>query len=84
VVVEAFSLQTNPRCHRCEEKRIASELADADKKKAEAEKERTDFEDKNKAFDQQRSALLGKAADEAKAERERLIDEAKRMRKPCG
>ena len=60
------------------EKRIAAELADADAKKAEAEKERTDFEDKNKAFDQQRSALLGKAADEAKAERERLIDEAKK------
>jgi F-type H+-transporting ATPase subunit b len=60
------------------EKRIAAELADADAKKAEAEKERTDFEDKNKAFDQQRSALLGKATDEAKAERERLIDQAKK------
>ena len=60
------------------EKRIAAELADADAKKAEAEKARTDFEDKNKAFDQQRSALLGKAADEAKAERERLIDQAKK------
>ena len=60
------------------EKRIAAELADADAKKAEAEKERTNFEDKNKAFDQQRSALLGKAADEAKAERERLIDRAKK------
>jgi F-type H+-transporting ATPase subunit b len=60
------------------EKRIAAELADADTKKAEAEKERTDFEDKNKAFDEQRSALLGKAADEAKAERERLIDQAKK------
>jgi F-type H+-transporting ATPase subunit b len=60
------------------EKRIAAELADADTKKAEAEKERTDFEDKNKAFDEQRSALLGKAADEAKAERERLIDKAKK------
>jgi F-type H+-transporting ATPase subunit b len=60
------------------EKRIAAELADADMKKAEAEKERTDFEDKNKVFDQQRSALLGKATDEAKAERERLIDEAKK------
>ena len=60
------------------EKRIAAELADADTKKAEAEKERTNFEDKNKAFDQQRSALLGKAADEAKAERERLIDQAKK------
>lgn len=60
------------------EKRIAAELADADKKKAEAEKERADFDDKNKTFDQQRSVLLGKAADEAKAERERLIDQAKK------
>jgi len=60
------------------EKRIAAELADADAKKAEAEKQRTDFEDKNKAFDEQRSALLGKAADQAKAERDRLIDQAKK------
>lgn len=60
------------------EKRIAADLADADKKKAEAQKERTDFEVKNKAFDEQRGALLGKAADEAKAERERLIDHAKK------
>jgi F-type H+-transporting ATPase subunit b len=60
------------------EKRIAAELRDADTKKAEAEKERTDFEDKNKVFVEQRSALLGKAADEAKAERERLIDQAKK------
>jgi F-type H+-transporting ATPase subunit b len=60
------------------EKRIAAELADADKKKAEAKKERTDFEDKNRAFDQQRSALLSKATDEAKSERERLIDQAKK------
>ena len=60
------------------EKRIAAELADADAKKVEAEKERTDFEAKNKAFDQQRSALLGKATDEAKAERDRLIDQAKK------
>ena len=60
------------------EKRIASELADADSKKAEAEKQRTDFEDKNKAFDQRRSVLLGKATDDAKVERERLIDQAKK------
>lgn len=60
------------------EKRIATELADADAKKAEAEKERTDFEDKNNVFNQHRSALLSKAADEAKAERERLIDQAKK------
>ena len=60
------------------EKRIAAELADADAKKTEAQKERDDFQSKNKAFDEQRSALLGKAADEAKAERERLLDEARK------
>src|ERR1022692_4430166 len=60
------------------EKRIAAELADADAKKTEAQKERDDFQNKNKVFDQQRSALLGKAADEAKVERERLLDEARK------
>ena len=60
------------------EKRIAAELADADAKKAEAEEKRIDFENKNKAFDEQRSALLAKAADEAKAERERLFYQAKK------
>jgi F-type H+-transporting ATPase subunit b len=60
------------------EKRIAAELADADAKKAEAEKERTDFEDKNNVFDGQRSALLGKATNEANIERERLIGQAKK------
>ncbi|MGA3344461.1 MAG: F0F1 ATP synthase subunit B [Terracidiphilus sp.] len=60
------------------EKKIATELADADAKRTEAEKERADFEDKNKAFDQQRSAQLAKAADEARAEHERLIAQAKK------
>jgi F-type H+-transporting ATPase subunit b len=60
------------------EKRIAAEVADADAKKAEAEKQRADFEDKNKAFDQQRNVLLDKATNEAKAERERLIEQAKK------
>jgi F-type H+-transporting ATPase subunit b len=58
------------------EKRNASELEDADAKKSEAQKERDDFQNKNKVFDEQRSALLGKAADEAKVERERLLGEA--------
>jgi F-type H+-transporting ATPase subunit b len=58
------------------EKKIAAELADADTKRTEAEKERADFENKNKTFDQQRSALV--ATDEAKAERERLVDQAKK------
>ena len=59
------------------EKRIEDELASADAKQTEAQKERDEFERKNEAFDQQRSALLLKATDEAKVERHRLIDEAR-------
>ncbi len=60
------------------EKRIAAELADADAKKAEAQKERDEFQRKNEEFDRQRADLLSKATDEAKAERQRLIDEARK------
>ncbi len=60
------------------EKRIAAELADADAKKAEAQKERDEFRQKNEEFDRQRAALLSKAADEAKTERQRLVDEARK------
>ena len=59
------------------EKRVATELADADAKKAEAVKERDEFQHKNEEFDQQRAALLRKAMEEAKAERQRLLDEAR-------
>jgi len=59
------------------EKRIATELADADGKRAEAEKERDEFQHKNEEFDQQRAVLLSKARDEAQAERQRLFDEAR-------
>jgi F-type H+-transporting ATPase subunit b len=59
------------------EKRIAAELADADTKKAEAQKERDEFQHKNEEFDQQRAALLSKATDEAQAEGQRLLEEAR-------
>ena len=58
------------------EKKIAAELADADAKKVEAKKERDEFQHKNEEFDRQRAALLSKAADDAKAERQRLLDAA--------
>ena len=60
------------------EQRIAAELADADAKRAEADKEREEFQHKNEAFEQQRAALLSTATDEAKVERARLLDEARR------
>ncbi|MGD0619970.1 MAG: F0F1 ATP synthase subunit B [Bryobacteraceae bacterium] len=60
------------------EKRIAAELANADAKKAEAQKEHDEFQHKNAEFDQQRAALMTKATNEAQAERQRLLDEARK------
>jgi F-type H+-transporting ATPase subunit b len=60
------------------EKRIAAELADADAKKTEAIKARDEFQLKNEEFDRQCAALLSQATDEAKAERQRLLDEARK------
>ena len=59
------------------EKLVAKELADAEAKKSEAQKERDEYQKKNEAFDQQRAALLTKATDEAKTERLRLLEAAR-------
>jgi len=59
------------------EKRIAAELADAEAKMAEARKERDAFQDRNEKFDQQRAARLTQVTDEAKAERKRLLEDAR-------
>lgn len=59
------------------ENRVAAAVADAEAKDAEARKERDTFQQKNEAFDQERAALLAKATDEAGAERQRLLDEAR-------
>jgi F-type H+-transporting ATPase subunit b len=60
------------------EKRIADELASADKKKAEAQKESDEFKHKNEEFDKQRAALLSKATQDAQIERQKLMDEARK------
>ncbi len=66
------------------EKRIAKELADADATKTEAKKARDEFQQKNEEFEQERAALLSKATDEAKAERQRLMDEASKAADALG
>lgn len=58
------------------EKRIATELADADAKARDAKKERDEFMQKNEEFDQQRATFLSQAKDAANIERQRLIEEA--------
>ena len=59
------------------EKRIAAELASADRKKDEAQQKSDEFKYKNEELDRQRVALLCKATDEAKAEGQRLLNEAR-------
>jgi F-type H+-transporting ATPase subunit b len=59
------------------EKLIAAELADAETKKTEAKKESDDYKRKNDQFEQERAQLLENATNDAKAEGERLINEAK-------
>jgi F-type H+-transporting ATPase subunit b len=59
------------------EKRIARELSDADAKRAEAQNERDEYRHKNEEVDRQRAALLSQATQEAKVERQRLLDEAR-------
>jgi F-type H+-transporting ATPase subunit b len=66
------------------EKRIAAQLADVEAKKAEAGKQRDEFQHKNEVFDQARADLLSKAVADAKTEHDRLIDEARKAADALG
>ena len=66
------------------EKRIAKEIADADARKAEAQKEHEEFQRKNDEFDKQRGAIFSKAKNEANTERQRLLDEARKAADDLG
>lgn len=59
------------------EKRIATELAAAGAREDQARKSHDEFDKKNKQFDQDRDALMAKAALEIKAEHERLLGDAR-------
>jgi len=59
------------------EQRIAAELADAAAKQADAKQERDEFQRKNEEFDQQGAARMRTAEEEVKAERQRLLGEAR-------
>src|ERR1700691_3995140 len=59
------------------EAKIAATLKEADAKKAEAQVERDNFKTQNDVLEANRAELLRKAADEANAERQRLLDGAR-------
>jgi F-type H+-transporting ATPase subunit b len=58
------------------EKRIAAELADAAATRIAAQREREEFQRKSAALDEQRDAILGKAADDAQVQRKGLLAQA--------
>jgi F-type H+-transporting ATPase subunit b len=60
------------------EKIIAAKISDAEAKKIEAKQELDKFLFKNNEFDKQNSELLKKAQEEAKDERQRILDEARK------
>lgn len=60
------------------EKGIAAQLAEAAAQKAEAQKEREELQYKHEEFDRHRGELLRQAADAAKAERQRLLEETRK------
>ncbi|MGA2191665.1 MAG: F0F1 ATP synthase subunit B, partial [Steroidobacteraceae bacterium] len=60
------------------EKRIAAESAAAGAREAQARKAQDEFEEKNKQFDQDRGALMAKAALRIKADYERRLDDARK------
>jgi F-type H+-transporting ATPase subunit b len=58
------------------EQRIASELANAKAKQAQASAERDSYQEKNARFERERAALLAQATSEARAASQRLLDQA--------
>lgn len=61
------------------EQRIALALADAAGKQAQAQEERDEFHQKNADFDRQRDELVAQAKEQARAERQRLLDQARQV-----
>jgi F-type H+-transporting ATPase subunit b len=60
------------------EKKIKSQLEDAAQKELLAEKEKAAYQKKNETFDAEKGELMGKALAEAEAERNKLIEQARK------
>ncbi|MFD2789895.1 ATP synthase subunit b [Arenibacter antarcticus] len=60
------------------EKKIASQLDDAEAKKAESEKEHKVFRQKNEVFDKERAAKMDEAQEQVNSEKQRLFEEVRK------
>jgi len=59
------------------EKRITAKIADAAAKEAEAQAQRDEYQRRNEEFDKQRTVRMNQVFEEAKTEREQLLDAAR-------
>jgi F-type H+-transporting ATPase subunit b len=59
------------------ERKVVEQLADAGKKKSEAQREMENFKEKNETFDSQRATLFAKVTSDVHAEREKLLAETR-------
>lgn len=59
------------------EKKIAGQLSDAEAKKTSAQKERDEFEQKNKTFDNERAEKMNEMQEEIGGEKQRLFEEVR-------
>ncbi|MDB5240697.1 MAG: H(+)-transporting synthase, subunit [Spirosoma sp.] len=59
------------------EQKIKAELSEANAQKADAQKEKDAFQQKNKDFDQQKKALMDMAVDQVQTERRTLLEAAR-------
>ena len=59
------------------EKRISSQIKDAEAKEAKANKEQDDFRKKNETFDKEKKGLMDKAVAETEKQRQKLLEAAR-------
>ena len=76
-LMKRFLYQPILRAIAAREQLIATQLADAVGQKAEAQRERAEFEEKNQAFEAQRDSLLSEAVAQVQVERQRLLEAAR-------
>jgi F-type H+-transporting ATPase subunit b len=76
-LMKRFLYQPILQAVNAREQRIAQTVAQADAQKAQAQQERDKLQHERQAFEQQCAALLSQAVEEANAERQRLIEQAR-------
>jgi F-type H+-transporting ATPase subunit b len=77
-LLKRFLYQPIMNAIEAREKKVAGQLSDAASKMAEANKELTQYEQKNEAFDQKKKEMMSEAVTQSKEERQKLFEQARK------